>query len=162
MLRWVQNAARLTLLAMVFASCEESTPTPPPAAPVAPAPQPSAVAETPPAPAVAETARSAKACLMTHICGCNLGCTRMPLAPGSLREGLSAIAETGPYSGKELKVIKEADATGAQVFALADRDHDNSCERSPEARSLVGFACAKKDSGPIPANACANAKSCDE
>lgn len=132
------------LLLLVLSACDASTP-PPPAAP----------AQSAAAPVVTT---KAKACLMTHICSCNLGCTRVPLDPDKLQEGQSAIAETGDYKGQELKVVKEADANGASVFALADRLHDNACQL--ETRSLIGFGCAAKNSGAVPVNACA--KGCDD
>lgn len=93
---------------------------------------------------------------MTHICGCNLGCTRVPLDAATLHEGMRATAQSGPYKGKELTVTKEADATGASVFSLSDRERTSPCELSRETRSLMGFACAAKDSGPVPARACAS------
>ena len=147
MTRWGQNAVTMTLLVMAVAACETTAPPVAVNVPVAP---------MAPAPIVPRTLTT---CLMTHICGCNLGCTRMPLDPASLNEGASGIAETGPYAGKELKVVKEADTTGGLIFALADRDHDHSCERNPETLYLLAFACAAKDSGPVPANACA--KGCE-
>lgn len=92
---------------------------------------------------------------MTHICGCNLGCARIAADPASLHEGQHATAQTGTYAGKDMVVVKETDATGASVFALSDRPLSYPCEREPrESKTLMGFACASKDSGPVPANAC--------
>jgi hypothetical protein len=97
---------------------------------------------------------------MTHICGCNLGCARVAIEAASLREGMHVTPQTGPYAGKELSVMKEADDTGASVFTLSDRERTSPCERETrESKALMAFLCAAKDSGPVPARACA--KDCD-
>jgi hypothetical protein len=93
---------------------------------------------------------------MTHICGCNLGCAKIPVDAATIREGMRVTAQSGPYAGKPMIVTKEVDTGGREVFALSDRDRAHSCERaSPESKSLMGFACSTKDGGPVPARACA-------
>ena len=94
---------------------------------------------------------------MTHICGCNLGCARV--ASAGLREGGKVTAQTGPYAGKEMMVLKETDAAGKDLLTLSDRERNMPCEMPRESKSLMGFLCAAKDSGPVPVNACA--KGCD-
>ena len=93
---------------------------------------------------------------MTYICGCNVGCARIPVAAAALREGIRATAQTGSRAGKQLIVTKEVDSTGASVFALSDRDHSATCElEMKQSKSLLGFVCAETNSGPVPAHACA-------
>lgn len=137
----------IVLVALV-AACESAAA--PPASP-APAAPTTATASATPAPAAKTT------CLMTHICGCNLGCARVDAA--NVHEGSKVTAQTGPYAGKELMVLKETDAAGAGVLTLSDRERNMPCEAPRESKSLMGFACAAKDSGPVPVNACA--KGCD-
>ncbi len=150
------TTAVLISIGLVLTACESTASPPPSAAPSTPttASSPAAPsAVTPPAPPAATSTTS---CLMTHICGCNLGCARIAVDPKALREGMRATAQTGTYAGKELLVTKETDTGGASVFALSDRDHAGACEREgPASKSLMGFACASKDSGAVPAKACA-------
>ena len=157
-MRALLTHAALLTAGLALMACE-STASPPASI----APSTTATANSPPTPTASAAkspavAATTTACLMTHICGCNLGCARIPVDPTTLREGMRVTAQTGPYAGKEMLVAKETDTTGTSVFALSDRDHTRPCERpSAESRSLMGFACATKDSGPVPAKACAAA-----
>lgn len=155
------SRAIVLVVSLVAVACETTTSPPPSSTPATSSPLVAASAPTAPLPSASASASIAgSSCLMTHICGCNVGCARIPVEAAALREGLRATAQTGVYSGKELIVMKEVDATGASVFALSDRDRSHPCERgAPETKSLMAFLCATKDSGPVPSRACA--RGCD-
>ena len=93
---------------------------------------------------------------MVNVCSCNLGCASIPVAMSALREGTRAKVVSGPLRGEEVKVVRVVDAAGASVLALTDLKHDYECSRSATEWSLVGYRCAAKNSGPVPAKACAN------
>lgn len=112
-----------------------------------PAPTPSPAASTTAAPT-----DPTKHCMMVNVCSCNLGCAAVRLQ--ELKVGSRAKSESGALVGQELKVVEMTDVTGTKVLALTDLTHDHACSL-PVERSLAGYACAKADSGPIPAKACA-------
>ena len=88
---------------------------------------------------------------MAHVCGCNLGCTKVSVAASDLRDGMKAKAKSGPLEGQTVHVLQETDASGASVFAVSDRGRSGACQA---ARSVFGYACSIADSGPVPAKAC--------
>jgi glucose/arabinose dehydrogenase len=152
------------VLALAAAACRGAT------APVSDAPPspsasqaPPATASAPPAtasapPASASSAQATKVCMMVNVCDCNLGCAAIRVPPAMVREGTHAKVESGALAGKEVKIVKVVDASGATVLALTDLDHDHACSIAAE-RAFVGYACEAKKSGPVPAKACA--KGCD-
>lgn len=147
-----------------IASCRGATaPLPGDASPAASLSASSAAAPPPslppsPTQAAEDVEAPAKACLMVNVCSCNLGCASIQVAKSMLREGTTTKVVTGPLQGEEVKIVKVVDSAGASVLALTDRLHDNVCGL-PANKILVGYVCARKDSGPVPAKACA--KGCD-
>ena len=155
-----RTALLVAMTPLVLVACTSSplpgaTPSSaPPAASGAMAPLANAPGAT--APTATASALAASTWLMTHVCGCNRGCARVPVPESALHEGLRTTAESGPYAGRDMLVVNETDAVGKMVFALSDRDPSHACERATrDARTLVGFVCESKDNGPVPAKACA-------
>jgi hypothetical protein len=103
---------------LAVAACE-TTASPPSQTPGVASP-PATASAIPPVPA--QPAPAPQSCLMTHVSGCNLGCAKVTVDASSLHEGMRVTAQTGPYAGKEMVVVKEADAAGRGIFALSDRD----------------------------------------
>jgi hypothetical protein len=97
--------------------------------------------------------------MMLNVCSCNLGCTSIRVTRADLREGTRTKALSGPLAGQTLKIVRVSDASGASVLALTDLDHDHACSLSPADRTLMGYGCDAKSSGPVPAKACA--RGCD-
>ena len=142
-------------VAFVLVACKGSS-TPVVEAPVVP----SSASSTPPPPApspatpAAASSDPTKHCMMVNVCSCNLGCAAIRVPPSELKVGTHAKSESGALAGEELKIVEMTDVTGTKVLALTDLKHDHACAL-PVERSLAGYACAKADSGPIPAKACA-------
>lgn len=108
----------------------------------------------PVASATAAPSEPTKHCMMVNVCSCNLGCAAIRVPADALKVGTHAKSESGALAGEELKIVEMTDVTGTKVLALTDLKHDHACAL-PVERSLAGYACAKADSGPIPAKACA-------
>lgn len=117
------------------------------------APPPSSSAASP-ATTAATPSDPTKHCMMVNVCSCNLGCAAIRVPTAELKVGTHAKSESGALAGEELKIVEMTDVTGTKVLALTDLKHDHACAL-PVERSLAGYACAKADSGPIPAKACA-------
>lgn len=145
----------IVAISFVIVACKGSS-TPVVEAPVvsssasgAPPPSP-----TPSAAATTVTPDPTKHCMMVNVCSCNLGCAAIRVPASALKVGTHAKSESGALAGEELKIVEMTDVTGTKVLALTDLTHDHACSL-PVERSLAGYGCAKADSGPIPAKACA-------
>ncbi|MFO0553931.1 MAG: hypothetical protein U0271_36455 [Polyangiaceae bacterium] len=96
-------------------------------------------------------------CLMWQVCGCNLGCGGVAVDAKSLKPGMRVKVISGQGAGDEAFIAKAPQQGGGEVLSLG-RDEPGRpgvCD-ARKASPFMGFACATKDSGPVPKNACAS------